>query len=79
MGILTKDQRNLLRQAGGEPLRLIDPDTNQEYVLLRADTYDQVRSVLDDLNPRDLYAALHRTLSDEGWDDPHMDEYNRYG
>jgi hypothetical protein len=79
MATLTVEQRNLLKQASGEPLRLVDPDTNQEYVLLPADLYEQLRSVLSDLDPRDLYPALHRALRDEGWDDPHMDEYNRYG
>jgi hypothetical protein len=78
MAILTVEQRELLKQSGGEPLQLVDPDTNQKYVLLRAETYDQLRSVLTDLDPRDLYPALHRALQDEGWDDPRMDEYNRY-
>lgn len=32
-----------------------------------------------DIDPRDLYPQLHRALRDEGWDDPRMDEYNRYG
>jgi hypothetical protein len=79
MATLTIEQRNLLKQRSGEPLRLVDPDTNQEYVLLPADVYDRLQSILTDLSPRDLYPALHRALLDEGWDDPHMDEYNRYG
>jgi hypothetical protein len=79
MAILTAEQRGLLKQSSGEPLRLVDPDTNREYVLLPADVYDQLRSALTDLDPRDFYPALHRALRDEGWDDAHMDEYNRYG
>ena len=79
MTILTVEQRDLLKQSGGGPVRLIDPDTNQEYVLLRTEVYDQLRPVQTDLDPRDLYPALHRALRDEGWDDPQMDEYNRYG
>ncbi len=35
MATLTPEQRELLEQAGGEVLRLVDPDTNQQYVLLR--------------------------------------------
>jgi hypothetical protein len=79
MVILTVEQRALLKQIGGEPLQMIDPDTNQEYVLLATEVYDQLRSVLTDLDPRDLYPALHRALRADGWDDPQMDEYNRYG
>jgi hypothetical protein len=79
MATLSVEQRNLLRESRGEPVRLVDPDTNREYVLLSAEVYDQLRSVLTDIDPRELYPALHRALRDEGWDDPHMDEYNRYG
>ncbi len=32
-----------------------------------------------DIDPHDMYPLLHRALRDEGWDDPRMDEYNRYG
>ncbi len=76
---LTTEQRRLLQEASGQPFRLIDPDTKQQYMLVRAEVYDQLRSVHTDLDPRDLYPALHRALRDEGWDDAQMDEYNRYG
>ena len=79
MGTLTVEQRELVKQSGGQPVPLIDPDTNQEYVLLSAQIYERLRQFLDDLNPRDLYPALHRALQDEGWNDLRMDEYNRYG
>jgi hypothetical protein len=46
MATLTIEQRNLLKQKTGEPLRLLDPDTNQEYVLLQAQVYEQLRSAL---------------------------------
>ncbi len=79
METLTIEQRNLLKETGERPVRLIDPDTCREYVLLQAEVYEQLRSALTDLEPRDLYPALQRALGDEGWDDPKMDEYNRYG
>ena len=79
MGTLTVEQRILLKQQNGEPLRLVDPDTDQEYVLLHADVYDQLRSMLTDLNPREFYPALHRAMHEEGWDSPQMNEYNRHG
>jgi hypothetical protein len=79
MATLTAEQRKLLEEAGGEVVRLSDPDTNQVYVLVRAEVYEQLRSGHADLNPRDLHPALHQALEDEGWDDPQMEEYNRYG
>ena len=78
MATLTAEQRKLLEEAGGEVLRLSDPETNQGYVLVRAEVYEQLWSGHADLNPRDLYPVLHRALQDEGWDDPQMEEYNRY-
>lgn len=78
MTTLTPEQRQLLQQ-GGEPPRLLDPDTNREYVLVCAEVYQQLQQLLGDIDPRDTYPLLHRALRDEGWDDPRMDEYNRYG
>lgn len=79
MTTLTVEQRELLNQSGGDPVHLLDPDTNQEYILLPTHIYDHYRSLLGDIEPHDLYPALHRALKDEGWDDPKMDEYNEYG
>jgi hypothetical protein len=63
MAIVTSEQRKLVETAGGEFLRIFDPETNQDYVLMRAEVYEQLRSGHADLNPRDLYPALHRGLS----------------
>jgi CO/xanthine dehydrogenase FAD-binding subunit len=79
MATLTQEQRELLKQGGQEPLRLIDPESREEYVLLRAGAYARMQALLGDSDPREMYPALHRALRDEGWDDPQMDEYNRYG
>jgi hypothetical protein len=79
MESLTIEQRNLIKENSGQPVRLIDPDTNEEYVLLQAEVYEQLRLSVTDLEPRSLYPALQRALKDEGWDDPQMDEYNQYG
>jgi hypothetical protein len=76
MTALTHEQRELLKDSCRQPVRLIDPETNQEYVLLQSEVYDRLQSVIGDPAPRDLYPALQRALKDEGWDDPHMDEYN---
>ncbi|MGC8640885.1 MAG: hypothetical protein ACP5XB_13540 [Isosphaeraceae bacterium] len=78
MATVTTEQRKLLQQSSGEVLRLNDPNTDEQYVLMRASVYEQLRSRLADLDPRELYPALDRALQGEGWDDPQMDEYNRY-
>jgi hypothetical protein len=61
------------------PDRARDPKTNKEYVLVSAEDYQRLQALLGDFEPREFYTALHRAMKDEGWDDPKMDEYNRYG
>ena len=79
MTILTVEQQEQLKNVGGQPLHLFDPQTSQEYVLLPIQVYQHFQTMLDDIDPRELYPLLHRALRDEGWDDPQMDEYNQYG
>lgn len=79
MTTLTQEQKQLLKQSPNEHLRLVDSDTHREYVLLPVETYQRFQSLLGDLDPREAYPLLHRALQEEGWDEPHMDEYNRYG
>ena len=61
---LTQQQRQELN--GPEPLRLRDPDTNETYVLVRADVYERMRAIIDGYTKR------------AGWDDPALDVYEQY-
>jgi hypothetical protein len=73
---LTPDQRAELRRP--EPARAIDPETKQEYVLVRADIYERLKGVLgEDFHPSEAYPAVDRAFA-EAWDDPKMDDYDRY-
>jgi hypothetical protein len=51
---LGAEQRALTKESSREILRLVDPDTGQECVRMRAEIYDQVQSLLNDLDPRDF-------------------------
>jgi len=42
----TQTPRRAVNQAQG-PLRVVDPDSKREYILLRADLYDRMRSLLE--------------------------------
>jgi hypothetical protein len=46
MPTLTAELRQEVAKAGGNPVRLIDPETNTAYVLLRAEEYDQLKPSL---------------------------------
>ena len=63
---LTDDQRRALAEAGDTPPTVTDPETATEYVLIRADVYAKLRAVVDGMTTR------------AGWDDPALDDYERY-
>lgn len=77
---ITSEVRRAIEDAGDEPPRLVDPETQAEYVLLRADLYDRIRSVIDagdGLEPAEMTAHMWAVMKDE-WDDTAMDVYDNY-
>jgi hypothetical protein len=78
---LTEEQRRELREASGEIIMLRDPETQQKYVLLRADVYERLKGlVYDDSAPSDDEKRLQLAESGKraGWDDPEMNVYDNY-
>jgi hypothetical protein len=78
MNSVTPDLLRAINEAGGEPLRLTDPHTNTEYVVLRAEVFDRVKHLLQNGDLADTYSAQIESAMRAGWDDPLMDEYNHY-
>lgn len=60
---LTEQQRAELEKR--QPVELLDPNTNEVYVLLRKDVYERVRRIVQEVNER------------ADWDDPAFDVYDR--
>jgi hypothetical protein len=78
MVTLTPELRKALEAAADQPLVVVDPETKQEYVLLRADVYERLH-LLFDQGPlsRDEQEALLRHAGQRAeWDGPEMDIYN---
>jgi hypothetical protein len=75
---LTPEQHQTLASSGPEPVRAIDPATNAEYVLVRREVYDRLKTLLseDEQWLRDAYPAAMEVFARDGWDDPRMDVYN---
>lgn len=46
MATITPEQRQEIEKAGTEPVRVEDPATGTEYVLLRADVYAKLRELM---------------------------------
>ncbi len=44
---LSEELRREVERAGQVPVRLVDPQTKEEFVVLRADIYQRLRRLLD--------------------------------
>jgi hypothetical protein len=77
---LSDEQRAALEQHAGQPVYVVDPVKNVEYVLIPVDVYQRVRALLEneEFDIRDTYAAQEQALGAAGWNDPAMDAYNDY-
>ena len=77
---LSKEIQQAVRAAKENPVRLIDPETHVEYVVLTAETFEQMRNGVyyDDgpITEEERRALLIQAGLRAGWDDPEMDIYN---
>lgn len=76
---LPKDLQEAIRSSEDQPLRLTDPETNSEYVLVPADLYDHIRELFYEhstLTQEEKRALMLQAGLRAGWDDPEMDVYN---
>lgn len=75
---LTEEQAQATRESA-RPIRLTDPETQAEYVLVRAELFDRLRELLegdDELaEVRAMYPHIWEVMR-EDWDDPAMDVYD---
>jgi hypothetical protein len=44
MMTLSSEQRRVVGEAGDRPVPIIDPETHQTYLIIKAEVYDQLRS-----------------------------------
>jgi hypothetical protein len=77
---LSKEIQQAVQESEDNLVRLIDPETNVEYVVLPAETFEQMRNgVYYDDGPiteeERRYLLIQAGLR-AGWDDPEMDIYN---
>ncbi|HEV2949932.1 MAG TPA: hypothetical protein VGX70_21320 [Gemmataceae bacterium] len=74
---LTPEQHRVLTQKGNDPLRALDPATNVEYVLLRADVYKRLKAILSDDLP-DTAALMNEVMAEDDAKDPYLESYQHY-
>lgn len=47
MATITPDQKREIENAGEQPIRIQDPETHAEYVILKADVYERMRVLME--------------------------------
>ena len=68
-----------MEQLQGQPLYIVDTNTQEEYVLLPEVSYRRAHALFDDeFNVSDTYTAVSNAIRKAGWDDPELDAYNEY-
>jgi hypothetical protein len=75
---LSTEQRRVLKEASGELVRALDPDTRREYVMVPAEIFERLQSVLYDEDEfvECTYRHVMEVFGREGWNDPSMDIYD---
>ncbi len=76
---LPEDLQQMVRASKGQPVRLADPKTNVEYVVLPAELFDQMQGLLyedNSLTDDEARNLLVRAGIRAGWNDAEMDIYN---
>lgn len=76
---MPKELQQAVRASQGKPVRLADPETNVEYVVLSAEVYKQMQGLFYTDNPikkDEQRNLLIKAGLRAGWDDPEMDIYN---
>jgi hypothetical protein len=77
MTAITPELRRAIEESGDRPTRLVDPETNSSYVLIRSEEFERLRSLLaEDGEASALHPLVDRVFGAEGWDDPVMDAYD---
>jgi hypothetical protein len=78
---LTEELRQAIREHPDKPVRLVDPHTQQTFVLVRAEVFDRLQGLVYDdaeFSIREAYPLMDEVAAKAGWDDPAMDIYNDF-
>jgi len=78
---LTESMTSAL-DAEGTPLRIVDPRTNDAYVLISESVFDRMRSCLlgdGDVGDKAVAALIHENMAEEDAGDPLLASYQTPG
>lgn len=65
--VMNSELQQAIRDAGGQPVRLVDPATNEVYVVIPESAYDCPERLVN-VNPALAYDAFAQVAGPHGWD-----------
>jgi hypothetical protein len=76
---LTPEMRDAITEHPGQPIYVVDAESQAKYVLIPADTYQKVQALIyDDSEPNpDEFLPLAEEAFRDDWNAPGMDAYDR--
>jgi hypothetical protein len=73
---LTEEPQRAIAAQREEPPRVINPRTQEAFVLLRAEVYERLRALLDgEFDPREAYPFIDRAMAEDDANDPCLEKY----
>ncbi len=73
---LTEQQRQALEGHDGELVRVINPGTNEMFVLVPVQLYERLKSILSDgFDPREAYPWVDQIMAEDDANDPSLTTY----
>jgi hypothetical protein len=71
---LTREQ---LHAAETAPIRITDPETSREYIVVPAEAYERLRAARDDDMP-DVSGLINEVMAEDDAHDPYLESYQEY-
>jgi hypothetical protein len=78
---LTEQQRHEVRHQNSGVIDVTDPDTKEEFILIRKEIYQRLKCLLyddHDLTAEHLKIQLAQAAEANGWNESAMDAYDDY-
>ncbi len=80
MATLSQSQRQAVQAHQGEPIAVVDDQTQRICYVISAEQFEQFPALLlaEPLDVRELYPLISKTAAEAGWAGPQMDDYDHY-
>lgn len=74
-----EQQQQLLEVPENVPPRVVNPRTNEAFVLVPADVYEHLRShMAGEFDPREAYPWVDQVMAADDANDPYLEKYQHF-